>query len=183
MLLEYGADPEQKSADGSLDAWKVAVEKGHEHVLTVLLKDAERRGNIITLRQLDIETLEHPHILRLLLAHGFDLNEDSTNKDRTIGQVLLKHAVCVSWNTCMMETLVEAGVAIHDDDPMWDVVYLARSLRHRKMHDYLLGKGGEDRHAVEALEGFEKVMGEVGRRVTDERNQEIEEMFAQLGRY
>jgi ankyrin repeat protein len=113
LLLEHGADPRQTSPLNNLDAWDIAIMKGYEDVLMVLLDHAEKNGVQPSPTRLRIQDLEHAHIIRLLIRHGYEIGKNPSYD--VISKVMLRNAFKKN-NLCVVEALVEASVPVNDED-------------------------------------------------------------------
>ncbi|EPE24595.1 Ankyrin repeat-containing protein [Glarea lozoyensis ATCC 20868] len=142
LLLEHGADPRQASPLNNLDAWDIAITKGYEDVLKVLLDHAEKNGVQPSPTDLRIQDLEHAHIIRMLIRHGYEIGKDPSYEN--ISKVMLRNAFKKN-NVCMVEALVEAGVSVDIEDINILADLVASSIGRGEMIQLLLRTGAANR--------------------------------------
>jgi hypothetical protein len=153
LLLKYSsADNEEEDLARKViwtNAWNEASKGGYDEVLSVLLDDAEKGKSFKTIVEafswVESITIQHAHVLRMLIPRGLALHKISPHKTWSLGLSTMNSAIFRGDLSCV-EALVEAGVTINDEDKTWDAVYNAKVAGEKLIYKFLRRNGGMDNH-------------------------------------
>jgi hypothetical protein len=155
LLLKYSsADNEEEDLARKViwtNAWNEASKGGYDEVLSVLLDDAEKGKSFKTIAEafswVESITIQHAHVLRMLIPRGLALHKISPHKTWSLGLSTMNSAIFRGDLSCV-EALVEAGVTINDEDKTWDAVYNAKVAGEKLIYKFLRRNGGMDNHCL-----------------------------------